>query len=34
MEENKFRYFKLFLIDDDNDSKIFTTIEIIINQYT
>ena len=23
MEENKFRYFKLFLIDDDNNSKIF-----------
>ena len=38
MEENKFRYCKLLLIDDDNNSKIFfsekisTTLEIIIDQ--
>ena len=37
MEENKFRYCKLLLIDHNNNSKMFisekisTTLEIIIN---
>ena len=39
MEENKFRYCKLLLIDHNNNSKIFvsekisTALEIIINLY-